>query len=185
MSNEGKQILESTRNFRTYLENIGQLLSTAGVMMEKHGYKISGNTACAGGSTQISLPSYWFPRDAFRFLTHRQNEHILVVISVILDDLDSPCALEQPIVTAAWLNYGEAFGNRWSYNLSRIILDLYTDSLEGKMIDIPPEITRKFSPSPEVLSSQALAVPLVAIQSERNIEEKIISPLVESLNEIN
>ena len=47
---------------------------------------------------------------------------------------------------------------------------------------IPAEITSEISSSVEISSSQALAVPLVNIQSERDIEEKIISPLVESLN---
>ena len=185
MSDAGKQILESTRKFRKYLLDIGQLLSTAGAMLEQHGYRnIAGNTACSGGSYSIESPNYWFPRNAFRFLTHEQNDHILVVISVILDDLDSLCALKQPIVTAAWFYYGEAFGNRWDYDLSRIILDFYTENMEGEMIDTPPEITRKFSPTPEILSSKTLAVPLIAIQSERNIEEKIISRLVTSLDEI-
>lgn len=182
MNNAGKQIIESTRNFRNYLRDIGQLLSTAGAMLENHGYKnISGNTACSGGSNSIENPNYWFPRNAFRFLTHKQNDHILIVISVILDDLDSPCVLEQPIVTAAWFDYGEAFGNSWDYNLSRIILELHPDNFEGKMIDILPEITRKFNFSPEILSSQALAVPLVAIQSEPDIQNYIITPLIESL----
>ena len=182
MSNDGKQILKSTRNFGAYLKNIGQLLSTSGAMLEKHGYKITGNVAYSGTSKSIEYPNYWFPQDAFRFFKHRKNGIILIVISVILDDVDNPDSLEQPLVSAAWFKYGKEVGDHWSYKLSRIILSLQEYSLEGKMIDIPPEIAGEFSTSVEISSSQALAVPLVSIRSERDIEEKIISPLVESLS---
>ena len=182
MSNEGKQILESTRKFRTYLMNIGQLLSTAGAMLEKHGYKIDGNTACEGVSRSIGWPGYWFPQDAFRFLKHRENDHILVVVSVIMDDLENPNSIDQPIISAAWFNYGEKVGGNWSYKLSRIILSLQQFSLEGKMVDISPESLKDFSNSLEILSSQVLAVPLVDIQSEHDIEEKVVKPLIESIS---
>ena len=181
MSDDGEQILESTRNFRTYLENIGKLLSTAEAMMEKHGYETWGNTACSGGSKSIEWPNYWFPQDAFRFLTHK-NGRILVVISAILDDMDSPDSLKQPLVSAAWFKYGKKVGNKWSYDLSRIILSVQEYDLDGTMNAIPAEITAEFSSSVKILSSQALAVPLVNIQSERDIEEKIISPLAKSLS---
>ena len=49
------------------------------------------------------------------------------------------------------------------------------------MNDIFPELEEYFGKF-GILASQALAVPLVEIQSERDIEEKIITPLVESLN---
>ena len=49
------------------------------------------------------------------------------------------------------------------------------------MIDIFPELEEYFGKS-GILASQALAVPLVDFQSERDIEKKIITPLVESLN---
>ena len=178
MSDGGKQILESTRNFRAYLENIGKLLSTAGAMLEKHGYELWGNTACSGGSNSIEYPNYWIPQDAFSYLTHK-NGRILVVISVILDDLGNPDSLEQPLVSAAWFKYRKEVED-WKWNFSRIILSVQDYSLDGKMMDVPleTEIMGKY----KILSSQALAVPLVEIQSERDIAEKIITPLVESLN---
>ena len=177
MSDDGKQILESTRNFRTYLENVGKLLSTAEAMLEKYGYEKWDNTACSGGSKSIEWPNYWFPQDAFRFLTHK-NGRILVVISAILDDIDNPDSLEQPLVSTAWFKYRKEVGD-WKWKFSRIILSAQEYSLDGKMMDIPPET--EIMGEYKILSSQALAVPLVKIQSEHDIKEKIISPLVESL----
>ena len=49
-------------------------------------------------------------------------------------------------------------------------------------MDVPPET--EIIADYKILSSQALAVPLVDIQSERDIEEKIITPLVQSLSGI-
>ena len=182
MSNEGKQILESTRNFRTYLKNICQLLSTAGAILEKHGYKIFGDKACAVvESTSIVNPNYWVPQDAFMFLTHRENKHIMLIVSVIMDDLDNPNSIDQPFVSAVWFNSGKKVGGNWSYKLSRIILSLQQFSMEGKLIDISPEIFKNFSNSLDILSSKALAVPLVDIQTEHDISVKIVKPLVESI----
>ena len=177
MSDDGKQILESTRNFRRFLENVGKLLSTAEAMMKKHGYKSYGNTACSGGSNSIDWPNYWVPQDAFRFLTHK-NGRILVVIAAILDDIKNSDSLEQPLVSAAWFKYRKEVG-AWEWYFSRIILSVPNYRRDGKMMDVPPET--EIIGSYKILSSQALAVPLVNIQSERDIEEKIISPLVESL----
>ena len=178
MSDDGKQILQSTRNFRSYLENVGKLLSTAAAMLEKHDYKIYSNKAFVGGSTSIEWPRYWIPQDAFRYLTHK-NGRILVVISVILDDLDNPDSLEQPLVSAAWFKFRKEVGD-WEWYFSRIVLSLQEYSLDGKMMEVPPET--EIIGEYKILSSQALAVPLLEIQSERDIAEKIITPLVESLN---
>ncbi len=190
MSDQGKQILESTRNFREYLENVGKLLSTAGDMLEKHGYetgnKTGKNKACGGVSTSIKRPNYWILQDAFRFLTHK-NGRILVVISVILDDIENPDALEQPLVSAAWFKYGKEVGD-WEWEFSRIILSVQEYSLDGKMMDVPPDteiiVAEQIIADYKILSSRVLAVPLVDIQSERDIEEKIITPLVQSLSGI-
>ena len=181
MSDDGKQILQSIRNFRSYLENIGKLLSTAGAMLEKRGYEIYSNTASVGVSNSIERPNYWILRDAFRFLTHK-NGRILVVISVILDDLDNPDSLEQPLVSAAWFKYSKEVGD-WEWHFSRIILCVQEYSLDGRMMEVPPET--EIISGYKILSSQALAVPLLEIQSERDIAEKIITPLVESINEKN
>ena len=180
MSDQGKQILESTRNFREYLENVGKLLSTAGDMLEKHGYETWNNKACGGVSNSIKRPNYWILQDAFRFLTHK-NGRILVVISAILDDIENPDALEQPLVSAAWFKYGKKVGD-WEWEFSRIILSVQEYSLDGKMMDVPPET--EIIADYKILSSQALAVPLLDIQAERDIEEKIITPLVQSLSGI-
>ena len=193
MSDEGKQILESTRNFRKYLGDIGQLLSTAEEMLNKRGYITANDkTAVAPEAVSIEKPQKWLPQVVFRFLKHKENKHILVVISVNIDDLNEPESFAQPIVSAIWFDYGEgnevkkgseqkATKNTWIYKFSRIILRLKNPSLEGKMIDIFPELIKYFEDY-GILSSQALAVPLVDIRSEHDIKEKIIKPLIESLN---
>ena len=193
MSEEGKKILESTKNFRKYLEDIGQLLSTAEARLIKLRYEaVPDSTVFAGGTTSIEKPKQWLLQDAFRFFKHKNNSHILAAVSVIIDDLNELDSFSQPMVSALWFNYGK--GNEvkkkpvqkpakygWMYKFSRTILDLKNPDLEGKMIDIYPELGKHFEKF-GILSSQALAVPLVDIRSERDIEEKVISPLVESLD---
>ncbi len=187
--------MESTRNFRNYLEDIGKLLSTTEASLNKLGYKTAlDKTAIVVEAISIEKPQKWLPQAVFRFLQHKENEHILVGISVIIDDLNEPESFEQPMISVLWFDYGKGNvikkgeernskidGNTWVYKFSKLILDLKNTNLEDKMTDIFPELEEylgKFG----ILASQALAVPLVNIRSERNIEEKIISPLVVSLN---
>ena len=192
MSGAGKQILESTRKFRKYLLDIGKLLSTTEAMLQDSYENISGNTACWGGSNSIEWPDYWFPHQAFRFFKHRNYNHILAVISVIIEDLGEPDSFTQPILSAIWFDYGQGNEvqarpvqtpaiNTWMYKFSRLILDLKTPDLGGNMIDVFPELKEKFEEF-GILSSQALALPLVDIQSERDIDEKIIRPLINSVD---
>ena len=195
MNDEGRQIIQSTRNFRRYLKDIALLLLCAEAILNSRGYKAyGGNTKVAIDVRSIDSSANksetWLPQDAFRFFIHKEKSNILVVISVILDDLYKPDSFIQPIVSAAWFDCGKGntVGNNWGYVLSRAILCLQNFSLDGKMTEIPPDLIEDYkrlynhSFSLEVVSSQALAVPLVDIRTERDIEEKIIKPLVESLN---
>lgn len=197
MNDEGRQIIQSTRNFRKYLKNIALLLLCAEAILSLRGYKAYGGNkkvAIDTGSIDSSANNSeaWLPQDAFRFFIHKEKRNILAVISVIIDDLHKPDSFTQPIVSAAWFDCGKGntVGNNWGYVLSRAILCSQNFSLDGKMTEIPPDLIEDYkrlynaSFSLEIVSSQALAVPLVNIRTERDIEEKIISPLVESLSGI-
>ena len=186
MNDAGEQVLESTRKFREYLKAIGQLLSTAEDMLAIHGFK-AGNYYQAVSKIEtadIRWPAWWLPEDAFRFLPYENNVRLLVVISVIMDDINNPESLEQPIVSAAWYKYrDESSEYNWNVGFSRNILKLKGLQFDGNMNDIPPE---KITPPTEIeggaiASCKALAVPLIDIVSPEKIEEKIITPLIESL----
>ena len=186
MSDAGKQILESTRKFRKYLKDIGQLLSTAEEMLAIHGFR-AGNYYQAVSKVEtadIRWPDWWLPEDAFRFLPYEKNVRLLVVLSVIMDDINNPESLKQPIVSAAWYKYkDESSEYNWNVGFSRNILKLEGLQFDGKMNDIPPE---KITPPKEIkggaiATCKALAVPLVEIVSPKDIEKKIITPLLASL----
>ena len=195
MSDDGKQILESTRNFRSYLENIGKFLSTTKDMLSKLGYETAyDKTAVYAESASLDNPQKWLPETVFQFLQHKENKHILLGISVIVDDLTGSESITQPVISVLWFDYGKGNDikkgeerrkknnrNTWLYKFSKLILRVKNTDLSGGMNDIYPELKDYFEEF-GILASQALIVPLVDIQSERDIEEKIISPLVESLN---
>lgn len=184
MSAAGKEILESTRNFRKYLVAIGRLLSTAEDILKKQGYETAGNQAVDKvESADIRWPDWWFPQDAFRFL-HKDNARLLIVISVIMDDINKPGSLKQPIVSAAWYKYkDESKKYNWNAGFSRNILKLERFEPDGSMMPIPPD---RITPPTRIeggaiASCQAFAVPLVEIVSPKHIEERIIKPLLESI----
>lgn len=195
MNGEGRQIVQSTRKFRKYLKDISLLLLCAEAILNGRGYKTyGGNKKVAIDLSSIDSSANnsetWVPQDAFRFFIHKENSNILAVISVIIDDIHKPDSFTQPFVSAAWFDCGKgnSVGNNWGYVLSRAILCLQNFSLDGKMTDLPPDLIEDYkrlknhSFSLEIVSSQALAVPLVDIQTEHDVEERIIKPLVESLN---
>ena len=186
MNDAGKQILDSTRNFRKYLKDIGQLLSTAEEMLAIHGFK-AGNYYQAVSKKEtadIRWPDWWLPQDAFRFLPYEKNVRLLVVISVIMDDINNPESLEQPIVSAAWYKYkDESSEYNWNVSFSRNILKSERFPLDGKIKDLS---TEQITPPSEIEGGalaycKALAIPLVEIDTPEKIEEKIITPLLESL----
>ena len=187
MSDSGKQILESTRKFRQYLKDIGQLLSTAEEMLAIHGFK-AGNYYQAVSKIEtadIRWPAWWLPEDAFRFLPYENNVRLLVVISVIMDDINNPESLEQPIVSAAWYKYrDESTEYNWNPSFARNILEIQPFKPDGRIIPIPLD---RITPPKQIeggaiSSGKILGVPLVEIDNPKKIEERIITPLLESLN---
>lgn len=168
------------------LKAIGQLLSAAEEMLAIHGFK-AGNYYQAVPkveTTDIRWPARWPPEDAFRFLPHEKNVRLLVVISVIMDDINNPESLEQPIVSAAWYKYkDESSEHNRNVGFSRNILKSERFPLDGKIKDISTEqITLPSEIEGGTLAyCKALAIPLVEIDTPEKIEEKIIAPLLESL----
>ena len=185
MSDPGKQLLESTRNFRNYLVDIGRLLSTAEEMLKKQGFERAGNQAVdKNSSASIEKPEWWLLYDAFRFLKHKDNIRLMVVISVIIDFGDDEVSLEQPIVSAAWYKYKEESREyNWSLSFARNILKIQSFKPDGRIIPIPPD---RITPPNQIKggaisSCKILGVPLVDIASPKEIEERIITPLLKSL----
>ena len=184
MSDAGKEILKSTQNFREYLKDIGRLLSTAEDMLKNQDYETAGNQAVDKvESADIRWPDWWFPQDAFRFL-HKDNARLLVVISVIIDNIKNQDSLEQPIVSAAWYKYKEeSIKYNWNPSFSRNVLELESFKPDGSMTPIPLD---RITPPTQIKggaisSCKVLAVPLVDIASPKDIKERIITPLLESL----
>ena len=186
MNEAGKQILKSTKNFRNYLVDIGRLLSTAEEMLKKQGFERAGSNQAVdkNSSASIERPEWWLLYDAFIFLTHRDNIRLMVVISVIIDFGDDEVSLEQPIVSAAWYKYKEeSTKHNWNLSFARNILKIQSFEPDGRMIPIPLD---RITPSKQIeggaiSSGSILGVPLVEIDSPKKIEERIITPLLESL----
>ena len=151
-------------------------------MLVKQGFEPANNQAVSKEQTaDIRWPEWWFPYDAFRLL-HKEDTRLLVVISVIMDEEE--VSFEQPIVSAAWYKYKEeSIKYNWNVSFSRNILKLEQLELDGRMMLIPPA---RITPPRQIeggaiASCEALAVPLVEINSPKDIEERIITPLLESL----
>ena len=185
MTEQGKNILIATREIRQLFENVSLLLLTSTDLMTKAGWVPYGNVATAGGSQSINFPSYWMPQDVFRFFTHKEKEHLISFVSVIFDDLNDPVAIEEPLISAGWLDYGKGnkVGNKWGYGIGRIVLKAENWSANGAMLEIPTDaVIEKHEWT--IQRARALALPLIDIVDASSINNKVIECLLNDMKSI-
>lgn len=181
VTSEGKDIYRAVDQVRTLCKEIGLLLQTAETQLGSHGWIMANRAAAAGGSTSIDFPAKWVPESVHRFMKHERRERLLSFVSVILENLDQPDRLDEPLVTAGWIDFGQTGESLWYPELSRWHLYNPNRSDDG--------ISREFQPGNEfsakarenVHCACTLAVPLVNIIHADALENLVIHPFLASL----
>lgn len=181
MNENGGNILKATREMRNFFEDIGLLLLSGSELLSEEDWMPTGSIAIAGGSSTINSPSYWLPQDAFRFFKHKEKQHIICYISVIIDDLNNQFSLSEPLITSGWINYGSGnqVGNNWAYSFSRMALQSTKWSDEGIMMEIPKEVVEHDNRT--VLRARAMALPLTKIVNVSTLENFVTKLLLEDM----
>jgi hypothetical protein len=190
MSIDGTNILKMVQQTRNFCDQIATLLKTANVQMKKHSWE-SMNTAITETSQSINYPTQWIATAAFQFYKNKNYPNRLLYISVIFDnDVDEEYTIEEPIVTAGSLDYGngqveENLGNEvWWYSRLYGYLQKYPDQKNGDDgYSFDKKTARLLDPQGHFESGELFAVPLVLLRNDKDIKMKITDRLLGLLPE--
>ncbi len=184
MNEKGANMLLAIREVRQLFEDIGLLLRSGEEHMKKAGWTPYNSVAMAGGSRNVSSPAYWMPQDVFRFFLHKEEIHVLSFISVIVDDINDPNSMDEPFVSAGWIEFedGEKVGNSWSYDYSRIVLNAEKRTTIGEIMEVPTDSIKSRSDR-KIKRARALAIPLVSITDVASVETMITEILIKDIPE--
>ena len=186
MSNDGENVLKLVRQMRRLCEQVAMLLRTADEQMAKADWSTESNYALSELSYSILNPTQWIPINAFRFYRHKDYPNRLAYVSALLDDhWDRGYTIKEPLMTAGFLDYGQAkisddenWYARYYGHLSKDH-DLRADgqpfSFDKTML--PPDLQGKYE------SGKVFAVPLVSITNSDDVKSQITSKLLNLLKE--
>lgn len=181
MTTEGRNIYQAVDQVRTLCAEIALLLSTAETFLVHADWVPVKVPPAAGGSTSMEYPRRWVPESVHRFLKHAEHKGLLAFVSVVLENLDQPSLLEEPLVSAGWIDFGDSVPSWWYPDMSRWHLYNFKGSSDGTANVFTPNEKFGRKAREEVHRACTLGVPLVAISNADALEERIIRPLLASL----
>jgi hypothetical protein len=162
------------------------LLRTADEQMAKADWSTESNYALSELSYSILNPTQWIPINAFRFYRHKDYPNRLAYVSALLDDhWDRGYTIKEPLVTAGFLDYGQAkisddqnWYARYYGHLSKdhaLKADGQPFGFDKAML--PTNLQGKFE------SGKVFAVPLVSITNANDVESQITGKLLNLLKD--
>lgn len=175
-----------------FCEQSSLLLRTIDDQMSKEGWEACSNTVTVGGSNSVLCPECWFPNILFRFYEHNDHKQLLVFVSILLnDDVDGEYKLVEPVVTAGYFDYGagKEVGKNWEYFYAKWYGYNMKHGNEETIFksekNWKEEWLKKF-PKDDVESYpfeswKCFGLPLISITNARDVESKIVNPLLKIL----
>jgi hypothetical protein len=182
MTQNGINIVKTLRQLRVLYQEIALLLETADGLMARKGWiAVGGTYVFAGLSYTLSQPQKWLQQDFFRLYKSHDWKNVLSFISVIVDDVERPALLTEPLLTAGCFDYGSGveFDNlppAFNYSLPRWHLKMPNRNDNGNLITDQP------GPETAFTRVSTLGLPLLSISDTKTLERKIIIPLLANLS---
>jgi|SRR6266496_5707509 hypothetical protein len=185
MSNDGVNIVAALRGLRELCAQIALLLSSADKLMSRDGWiTIPGGNVYGRLAYTLAEPRRWIQQDIFRFYKNPKLRHLACFVSVILDDVEQPHNITVPLLTAGFFDDG--VGNEsgvseknFNYSLARWHLNMPNRNDDGNLIQVEHEPTPKES----FKRVATVAVPLLSITDNQDLQNKIITPLLQAVKE--
>lgn len=185
MSADGTNILKAVKQLRAILVDTGLLLKTIDGKMEKAGWPLL-TPYVTEFSYSVNNPEKWFPSELFRFYKSEKSKSILPFVSVILDDdREGEYTISEPLVTAGYFDYGKnEVGNNWHYWYAKWHRYQENPQNDGQIIRLEPSMRWKedWEENYPFEASACFGWPLTSITNEKDVETKIVFPLLNLLN---
>ncbi|MGF1628697.1 MAG: hypothetical protein ACFCUT_04450 [Kiloniellaceae bacterium] len=174
---EGKVIRRVIEQVRELHRSVSLLIRTAESAMNEAGWQNggSGSYALHEFSYSIDRPDKWMPWEVFRFFKHPDHPTKWASIAVLLDDAEG--RLAEPVVTGALFEFptAEAVGfQNWFASIYKAIPGREADGQihEAARAELSQDWQSSFD------RVWCLALPLVDINSEDDLREKIVGRLL-------
>lgn len=181
MSSLSRRVTKAYRMLRDFHTEVATMLGAADAIFAEHGWSDKAGSRCQSDkSSSLHSPLYWLPRDMFRFYEKKATPNRLAFLSLLVDECDGEAELDQSLLSAGILDYGDKNkeGNEYEYWYARwhLYVDDRTD--DGKLCtggyeDAPARIKRAVT----------LALPLDEITGSDALKSRVVVPLLESLSD--
>lgn len=182
MSEEGKNILKLVKDIRLFSEQCSLLLRTSDELMQKKGWKAPSKTVSSRISQSVTLPAQWFPEVLFRFYQNNRKSSLLLYVSIILDDdleKSYPEPISEPLVSAGCFDYGQGKkADKYEYFYAKLYGYMNDREDQGKIHISWDGWKKDYGDWWHSESFKCFGLPLVSVSDSRDLEAKIIAPLL-------
>ncbi len=179
-NSNGKEILESLRQFKRFYGDCALLLKTGEAAFIEAGWQnATGNTAIADLSKSIEWPDWWPPYYAFRYFKNDHCKSLIAFLSIIFDLPEEPARIIEPLISAGLLDYEEKAVGAWEYWYATLHAWMPERQDDGTLNTMDPK--RELDGSYELSHLKTLAVPLVSISNTQGLKDKVIQPIFNEL----
>lgn len=188
LEQRGTNIVAAVRSLQAFFEEAAKLLKHGSSLMAASGWSVARSAACnSEGSKSVDWPRYWAPEDAFQFYVDEPDSFRLAYLSIIFDDIKQRGRISVPLVSCGWMSFSQDYqyrSDKFSYRWCRLALAI-EDSLEpdGVFRDVTKKKVDSKDPD-RVLIARTMALPLLKIANNRDLDELAISPLLADLDQI-
>lgn len=182
---ENEKILIAFRAVRQLHRDISLLLMDTDRFVDKMGWKLfDKQNRCHGETTNIiDASSYWMPMRFFRVYKKDSLPHLLIYISVIIDDEKKEQNFDTPLISVGIIDYGNNTGfDDWDWDYPHAA---YWDNSQTNEFGNWYEVDKaKFTTNYKNAEKISyFAHPLTSISSAKTLSEKLLEPLADRLAE--
>ena len=176
MSDDIDGIQAAIRSLRKVHEDIALLLRTAEEQMGSQGWRPSEPSCMRDTSSNLKTPWKWMPTHVFLFMTNPECRGVLAFVTVILDDPNHLDHVEQPLVSAGWLERpdGKLEGKaEYAYCHCHLRMPGRTD--DGRVVTASADELRDVG---QFTRATTLAVPLMSLHNVDDLNSRVVKPLM-------
>ena len=187
MSDKGTSITTAVRQMGKLYESISLLLKSAEEELNTMGWKADRSLAMGGSSNAIYGFRQWAPHYVFRFLPADTKPKQLLFISVILDDVDDPNAVTEPILGMGWFRYAqgaEKTDRRWRHAKQLPLLVKPLGELPATEWQVLKLEDVADAEACGIAEAKVFAVPLVSVTNSDQLLDQFIRPLAIKLGDV-
>jgi len=172
MITEIDKIAVTFRNLISIYNETSNFLLDAQTMMEKYRYKcLHGNTLGTSTTKHIDYPAWWFPGYAGRYFSKKGEKGINKAVGILFVNQNDESII--PLILVTTIKISDRSFKRYGYWLqAHIWIECVANHIPKKQFRVFKE--NKYG----IGKAKIMAIPLQDVTSQRDLEKKVVQPLV-------